>query len=76
MRIRTWLVEELHGTLLGLLDEMGETLGIGILQHIDFACRCLKVSTAEGIEGIRGVHWSRMRMGPSGDLQHMISTAR
>jgi len=76
MRVRTWLVEEIHGTLLGLLDEMGETLGIGILQHIDFACRRLEVLTAEGIEGIRGVHWSRTRMGPSGDLQRMISTAR
>jgi len=27
--------EELHGTLLGLLDEAGETVGISILQHID-----------------------------------------
>jgi polynucleotide 5'-hydroxyl-kinase GRC3/NOL9 len=76
MRIRTWLAEEFHGTLLGLLDEVGETLGIGILQRIDFARRRLEVLTAEGIQGIRGVHWSRTRMGPSGDLQHMISTAR
>jgi polynucleotide 5'-kinase involved in rRNA processing len=76
MRIRTWLAEELHGTLLGLLDEAGETVGIGILQHIDFAYHRLEVLTAEGIAGIRGVHWSRTRMGPSGDLHHVLSTAR
>jgi hypothetical protein len=32
--------------------------------------------TAEGIEGIRGVHWSQTRMGPNGDLHHALSTAR
>jgi polynucleotide 5'-hydroxyl-kinase GRC3/NOL9 len=76
MRIRTWLAEELRGTLLGLLDEAGETIGIGILQHIDFAHHRLEVLTAEGIAGIRGVHWSRTRMGPSGDLYQVLSTAR
>ena len=76
MRVRTWLAEELHGTLLGLLDEAGDTVGIGILRHIDFACHRLEVLTAEGIEGIRGVHWSRTRMGPSGDLHHTFATAR
>jgi polynucleotide 5'-hydroxyl-kinase GRC3/NOL9 len=76
MRIRPWFAEELYGTLIGLLDEAGETLGIGILQHLDFARRRLEVLTAEGIEGIRGVHWSRMRMGPSGNLQYIISTTR
>jgi polynucleotide 5'-hydroxyl-kinase GRC3/NOL9 len=76
MRIRTWLAEELRGTLLGLLDEAGETIGIGILQHIDFAYRRLEVLTAGGIAGIRGVHWSRTRVGPSGDLYQLLSTAR
>jgi polynucleotide 5'-kinase involved in rRNA processing len=49
--------------LLGFLDEAGHTVGIGILQRIDFAYHRLEVLTAEGIEGIRGVHWSRTRMG-------------
>jgi polynucleotide 5'-hydroxyl-kinase GRC3/NOL9 len=75
MRIRIWLVEELHGTLLGLLDEAGEAIGIGILQQLDFASHRLEVYAAEGVEGIRGVHWSRTRMGPSGDLQRVLSTA-
>jgi polynucleotide 5'-hydroxyl-kinase GRC3/NOL9 len=75
MRIRIWLVEELHGTLLGLLDEGGEAIGIGILQQIDFASRRLDVHVAEGVEGIRGVHWSRTRVGPGGDLQYLLSTA-
>jgi len=76
MRVRTWLAEELHGTLLGMLDEAGETLGIGILRHIACAYHCLEVFTAEGIEGIRGVHWSQTRLGLNSDLQHLISTAR
>ena len=76
IRVRTWLAEDLHGTLLGLLDEVGETIGIGILQHVDCARRRLEVLTTEGIEGIRGVHWSRTRMGPSGDLHHTLATAR
>ena len=50
VRIRSWLAEELHGTLLGLLDEAGDTVGIGILQHIDFAHHRLEVLTAEGVK--------------------------
>jgi polynucleotide 5'-hydroxyl-kinase GRC3/NOL9 len=76
MRIRVWLAEELHGTLLGLLDGAGDTVGIGILQRIDFAHHRLEVVTAEGIEGIRGVHWSRTWMGSNGDLHHALSAAR
>ncbi len=76
MRIRTWLTEELHGTLLGLLDEAGETLGIGILRHIHFTGHRIEVLTAEGIEGILGIQWSHTRMEPSGDLHHALSTAR
>jgi len=70
MCIRTWLVEELHGTLLGLLDNAGETLGIGILQHIHFTDHRIEVLTAEGVEGILGIHWSRTRMEPGGELRH------
>jgi polynucleotide 5'-hydroxyl-kinase GRC3/NOL9 len=73
MRIRTWLAEELHGTLLGLLDEAGEALGIGVLQHIHFAYHRVEVLTAEGIEGILGIHWSRTRMGSGGELRRMPS---
>jgi polynucleotide 5'-hydroxyl-kinase GRC3/NOL9 len=71
MRIRIWLAEELHGTLLGLLDGAGEALGIGILQHIQFPDHRLEVLTAEGIDGILGMQWSRTRMGPGGDLQRV-----
>jgi polynucleotide 5'-hydroxyl-kinase GRC3/NOL9 len=70
MRTRTWLVEELHGTLLGLLDEAGEALGIGVLQRIHFASRRFEVLAAEDIEAIRGIHWSYTRLGPSGELRH------
>ncbi len=71
MRIRIWLAEELHGTLLGLLDEGGETLGIGILQYIQFPDHRLKVLTAEGVDGILGMQWSRTRVGPGGALQRV-----
>jgi polynucleotide 5'-hydroxyl-kinase GRC3/NOL9 len=71
MRIRTWLAEELHGTLLGLLDEAGEALGIGILRHIHFTHHRLEVLTAEGIEGILGIQWSHLRMGPGGELRRV-----
>jgi len=69
MRIRTWLAEELHGTLLGLQDDAGETLGIGILRHVHFTDHHIEVLTAEGIEGILGIQWSRIRMGSGGDLR-------
>jgi polynucleotide 5'-kinase involved in rRNA processing len=73
-RLPLWLAEELYGTLLGFLDKAGNTVGIGILQRIDFAYHRLEVLTAEGIEGIRGVHWGRTRMGPNGDFHHELST--
>jgi polynucleotide 5'-hydroxyl-kinase GRC3/NOL9 len=76
MRIRTWPVEELHGTLLGLLDETGDALGIGVLQAIHFASRRIEVLTAEGIDAVRGIHWSRARMGPGGELRHKPSATR
>jgi polynucleotide 5'-hydroxyl-kinase GRC3/NOL9 len=69
MRIRTWLTTELHGTLLGLLDEAGETLGIGILRQIHFTDHRIEVLTAAGIDGVRGLQWSRTRMEPSGELR-------
>jgi polynucleotide 5'-kinase involved in rRNA processing len=73
-RIRIWFAEELHGTLLGLLDEVGEAVGIGILQRIDFANHRLDVLTAEGITEVRGIHWSRTRLGSSGDLRRVSYT--
>jgi polynucleotide 5'-hydroxyl-kinase GRC3/NOL9 len=74
MRIRTWLAEELHGTLLGLLDEVGDALGIGVLRQIQFASHRMVVRMAEGIEGICGIQWSRTRMGPGGELRNVPLT--
>jgi polynucleotide 5'-hydroxyl-kinase GRC3/NOL9 len=74
MRIRTWLAEELHGTLLGLLDEAGEAIGIGVVRHIQFAHHRIEVLTAEGVEGVLGMQWSRTRMGAGGELRLMPST--
>jgi polynucleotide 5'-hydroxyl-kinase GRC3/NOL9 len=71
MRVRIWLAEELHGTLLGLLGEAGETLGIGVVQHIQFAYHRIEVVTAEGIDSIRGIQWSRTRLEPSGEFRRM-----
>jgi polynucleotide 5'-kinase involved in rRNA processing len=69
LRIRTWQAEELHGTLLGLLDEAGDTLGIGVLQRINFANHDLEVLAPAGLARIRGIHWSRTRMAANGTLQ-------
>jgi len=66
IRIRTWLAEELHGTLLGLLDDAGEMLGIGVLRQIHCTDRRIEVLTAEDIEGIAGIQWSRTRMDARG----------
>jgi polynucleotide 5'-hydroxyl-kinase GRC3/NOL9 len=74
MRIRTWLAEELHGTLLGLLDEAGDALGIGVLRHIQFASHRIIVLMVEGLESIRGIQWSRTRMDPAGELRSVSLT--
>jgi polynucleotide 5'-hydroxyl-kinase GRC3/NOL9 len=74
MPIRIWLAEELHGTLLGLLDGAGEALGIGILQHFHIGPHRIEVLTGKGIEGILGIQWSRTRVGPGGELRRMPST--
>jgi polynucleotide 5'-hydroxyl-kinase GRC3/NOL9 len=73
MRIRTWLAEAFHGTLLGLLDEAGDALGIGVLRHVHFACHNIEVLASGDLEGIRGIHWSPLRMGPNGGLQRVSS---
>jgi polynucleotide 5'-hydroxyl-kinase GRC3/NOL9 len=75
MRIRNWIAEELHGTLVGLLDEAGEALGIGVLRRIHFARHHLEVLTAAELEGIRGLQWSRTRLGSRGELQHAPAAA-
>jgi polynucleotide 5'-kinase involved in rRNA processing len=71
MRIRTWLVTELPGTVLGLLDKVGEGLGIGVLQRVHFDSRSFEILTPEGIEGVRGVQWSRTRLEAGGDLRRV-----
>jgi polynucleotide 5'-hydroxyl-kinase GRC3/NOL9 len=75
MRLQTWLAEELHGTLVGLLDEAGDALGVGVLQRIHFARRHIEILTAGDIEGIIGIQWSRTRIGPGGTLQRVPSSA-
>jgi polynucleotide 5'-hydroxyl-kinase GRC3/NOL9 len=70
-RVRAWLAEELHGTVLGLLNESGEALGIGVVRHLHFPSHHIEVLTAEGVEGICGVHWSRTRMGSDGELRRL-----
>jgi polynucleotide 5'-hydroxyl-kinase GRC3/NOL9 len=75
MRIQTWLAEELHGTLLGLLDEAGDALGVGVLQRVHFARRHIEILTAGDLKGITGIEWSRTRMGPGGALRRGSSSA-
>jgi polynucleotide 5'-hydroxyl-kinase GRC3/NOL9 len=73
MRIQTWLAEAFHGTLLGILDEAGEALGLAVLQRVNFAYHAIEVLTPGGFDGIRGVHWSHLCMGPHGMLQRVSS---
>ena len=42
--------------------------GLASSGTIHFADHRIEVLTAEGIEGILGIQWSRIRMGPSGEL--------
>lgn len=69
MQVRTWVAAELPGTLLGLLDEAGDTLGLAILRGVDFAGQKMVVLTPRCEEEIVGIQWSRTRLGPSGQLQ-------
>jgi polynucleotide 5'-hydroxyl-kinase GRC3/NOL9 len=75
MRIQTWLAEAFHGTLLGLLDEAGEALGLAVLQRVNFACHAIEVLAPGGFDGICGVHWSHLYMGPNGVLQRVSSSS-
>lgn len=68
MRIRTRVVGEWRGTLLGLLDEAGETLGLGLLQRLDFARHHMVIRAPHVEREITGIHWSRTRLGPHGEL--------
>ncbi|HEY5868652.1 MAG TPA: hypothetical protein VI542_24355, partial [Candidatus Tectomicrobia bacterium] len=65
-RLRAWLAAEFRGTLLGLLDGAGDTLGIGLLQRIDYARHTLEILAPAGIEDIAGIHWSQTLMEPFG----------
>jgi polynucleotide 5'-hydroxyl-kinase GRC3/NOL9 len=75
VRIQTWLAEAFHGTLLGLLDEKGDALGLGILQRVHFTRHTIEVLASGGLDGIRGIHWSHLCMGPNGALQRASSEA-
>lgn len=75
MRPQTWLAEELRGTLIGLLDETGDALGVGVLQQVHFARRQLEILTAADIKGIMGIQWSRTRMEPGGALRRVPFSA-
>ncbi|MBI3325778.1 MAG: hypothetical protein HYZ81_03625 [Nitrospinae bacterium] len=68
MRVRTRVVGEWQGTLLGLLDEAGETLGLGLLQCLDFARHHMVIRAPHIEQRIAGIHWSRTRLGPHGEL--------
>ena len=68
MRVRTRAVGEWRGTLLGALDEAGETLGLGLLQHLDFARHHMVIRAPYIEPEITGIHWSRTRLGPHGEL--------
>jgi polynucleotide 5'-hydroxyl-kinase GRC3/NOL9 len=65
-RLRAWLAAEFRGTLLGLLDRAGETLGIGLLRRIDYARHALEVLVPVYVEDIAGIHWSQTLMEPFG----------
>jgi polynucleotide 5'-hydroxyl-kinase GRC3/NOL9 len=75
VRVQTWLAEAFHGTLLGLLDEKGDALGLGILQRVHFTRHAIEVLAPGGLDGIRGIHWSHLCMGPNGALQRVSSEA-
>ncbi len=67
-RVQVWIAAELQGTLLGLLDEAGEMLGLGLLQGIDFARRRLTVLAPRCERATAGIRWSRTRLGHRGEL--------
>jgi polynucleotide 5'-hydroxyl-kinase GRC3/NOL9 len=55
MRVRAWSLAELQGTLLGLLDDAGDTRGLALLQRLDFANQTLIVLTPRGEGEIAGI---------------------
>lgn len=69
MRVRTWVASEVKGTLLGLVGEGGETLGLGLLQGLDFACQKILVRAPRCDGTIAGIQWSRTRVGPRCDVR-------
>jgi polynucleotide 5'-kinase involved in rRNA processing len=74
MPVRTRLVAELQGTLLALLDETGDTLGLGMLRHIHFARHHLVILAPRIQERIAGIQWSRTRLGRHGEpLEEPVS---
>jgi polynucleotide 5'-hydroxyl-kinase GRC3/NOL9 len=73
MRIQTWLAEAFRGRLLGLLDEAGDTLGLGVLQRVHYPRHAVEVLASGGLQGVCGIHWSHLCMGPNGVLQRVSS---
>jgi polynucleotide 5'-hydroxyl-kinase GRC3/NOL9 len=74
MPVRTRLAAELQGTLLALLDETGDTLGLGMLRHIHFARHHLVILAPRIQERIAGIQWSRTRLGRHGEpLEEIVS---
>jgi polynucleotide 5'-kinase involved in rRNA processing len=69
LRVQTWSVEALHGTLLGLLDHAAEVRGLGILRQIDFANHQLEIMAACEGNAIVGIQWSQTRMSSRLDPQ-------
>jgi hypothetical protein len=62
LRVQSWSVEALHGTLLGLLDHTAEVLGLGILRRIDFANHRLEIMASCEGDAIVGIQWSQTRV--------------
>ena len=73
VHVQTWIAGELHGTLLGLLDQAGEALGLGILQRVDFSHHHLDVLAVYHQGRIAGIQWSRTRLGSAGVLQQPMA---
>ena len=71
MRIQTWPAEAFYGRLLGLLDGAGDALGLGVLQRVHFTQHAIEVLASGSLDGICGIHWSHLCMGPHGALQRV-----
>jgi polynucleotide 5'-hydroxyl-kinase GRC3/NOL9 len=62
LRVQTWSMAALHGTLLGLLDHTAEVIGLGMLRRIDFTTHCLEILSTGAGHAIAGVQWSQTQV--------------